>query len=410
VQRCRYKLDPSNRPQLLKAAVRCAATLVAKINLGANESISPWPFRVYAATGEVVQHYSSHVLGNIVFLESLLSIPGAVNASTARAIQSARDFAWKWQARFPLLNSRWCGFCEDIRDPDENDANGNCDYDSIQWGLLARYLMDNADTHPEWENTVPELLQYVESHLIFWDKPGPHSPPVQWGARCVSEQKVDPNRMSCHTSRYASVLSQYAALHAARNASAAAALHKAAERSWAWASYCMQHSGNILVTPHQGESDAWFAVTIDVALNTLHMMLSGTQHAHISTPVRRSHILRTSSVVTSVSYSPIDAIGGEMPALKQLHPVVNYTTFDAASTETLQVSSHCAAHRVKVMCGGVELPERNAAPPSVRMPARPMNPSWALDRSSGILRVTKNTSGPVSVLCTTEDLATSLPN
>ena len=291
MHRRRYKLDPSDRPQLLKAAVRCAATLVAKINLGANESISPWPFRVYAATGEVVQHYSSHVLGNIVFLDSLLSIPGAVNASTARAIQSARDFAWKWQARFPLLNSRWCGFCEDIRDPDENDANGNCDYDSIQWGLLARYLMDNADTHPEWENTVPELLQYVESHLIFWDKPGPHSPPVQWGARCVSEQKVDPNRMSCHTSRYASVLSQYAALHAARNASAAAALHKAAERSWAWASYCMQHSGNILVTPHQGESDAWFAVTIDVVLNTLHMMLSGTQHAHISTPVRRSHIL-----------------------------------------------------------------------------------------------------------------------
>ena len=68
-----YKLNPSARAQLLAAAVRCAETLVAKINFDANESTSPWPFRVHAATGAVVQHYSSHVLGNIVFLDSLLS-------------------------------------------------------------------------------------------------------------------------------------------------------------------------------------------------------------------------------------------------------------------------------------------------------------------------------------------------
>ena len=91
---------------------------------------------------------------------------------------------------------------------------GHCDYDSITFRLTSRYLMGipaaggimppnggaGDDTPVPWQTAVPKMLAWVESALIFWDKPGPHSPPVQYGARCVSEQRDDPNRMSCHTS------------------------------------------------------------------------------------------------------------------------------------------------------------------------------------------------------------------
>jgi hypothetical protein len=82
---------------------------------------------------------------------------------------------------------------------------------------------------------------------------------IEYGARCIEEQRDDTNRMSCHTSSYASVLAQYAEklVWNQFNGTAAAESVEAARRSWAWSSYCMDDLGNIHVSPDGGESDTW---------------------------------------------------------------------------------------------------------------------------------------------------------
>ena len=85
---------------------------------------------------------------------------------------------------------------------------GKCDYDSITFRMTSRYLMGvpvaggsvlpnggaGTGTPVPWQSAVPKMLSWVEDALIFWSKPGAGSPAVQYGARCVSEQRDDANR------------------------------------------------------------------------------------------------------------------------------------------------------------------------------------------------------------------------
>ena len=85
---------------------------------------------------------------------------------------------------------------------------GKCDYDSITFRMTSRYLMGvpvaggsvlpnggaGTGTPVPWQAAVPKMLSWVEDALIFWSKPGAGSPAVQYGARCVSEQRDDANR------------------------------------------------------------------------------------------------------------------------------------------------------------------------------------------------------------------------
>ena len=86
------------------------------------------------------------------------------------------------------------------------------------------------DTPVPWQTAVPKMLAWVESALIFWDKPGPHSPPVQYGARCVSEQRDDPNRMSCHTSSVSAATTKHSFVpcNRAKKLAASVLLHRPA--------------------------------------------------------------------------------------------------------------------------------------------------------------------------------------
>ena len=228
------------RRDFLEAAVHGARVLANKIGPG-SATASPWPFRVFAESGKTRgggELYSAHVIWNVQLLDAVLAIPAALSAADAAAARRARSQAWQWLIDYPLSNDEWCGYCEDLTlvglswlegddssgtyppahkqcTLDSSDASTcHCDYDSITFRLTSRYLMGipaaggimppnggaGDDTPVPWQTAVPKMLAWVESALIFWDKPGPRSPPVQYGARCVSEQRDDPNRMSCHTS------------------------------------------------------------------------------------------------------------------------------------------------------------------------------------------------------------------
>jgi hypothetical protein len=134
------------------------------------------------------------------------------------------------------------------------------------------------DPRLDWQTHVPALIGFVERKLIFWEQPGPmppaNQPAVAFGARCVSEQRADPNRMSVHTTSYASTLKQYADAIEAIDLAAAAAAADLSKRSWAWASYCMTDEGMVDVTPGMGAAGnrTWFSVQVPAVGDTLAIM------------------------------------------------------------------------------------------------------------------------------------------
>eukprot|EP01043_Picozoa_sp_COSAG02_P043317 COSAG02_NODE_3762_length_6271_cov_49.947181_4_plen_320_part_00 len=198
------------RREFMEAAVHGARVLARNIRTSTNATVSPWPFRVYAQSGEVRQPYTSHMIWNIQLLDAVLAIPGVLSAADTNAARRARSQAWEWMRQYPIENNNWCGYCEDVTFGAYAWIDGVCDYDSITFRMTARYLMGvpvaggimppnggaGTDTPIHWETAVPKMLSWVEGALIFWDRPGASSPPVQYGARCVSEQRADPNRMS----------------------------------------------------------------------------------------------------------------------------------------------------------------------------------------------------------------------
>ena len=76
--------------------------------------------------------------------------------------------------------------------------------------------------------------------------------------------------------QYASVLAQFSEMLTKHglNATAAADAKANAQRSWAWASYCMDSSGLVDVTPGVGAAGkrTWFTVTMGVVMDTLVMV------------------------------------------------------------------------------------------------------------------------------------------
>jgi hypothetical protein len=382
------------RREFLEAALHCARVLSRHIKRG-NRTASPWPFRVYARNdanrggGEL---YTAHVVWNIQLLDAVLAIPGALSHTDAVAVRSARSLAWEWMVEFPVSNNNWCGYCEDLTTAGLTwAADGKCDYDSITYGMTSRHLMGvtaaggvvipsggaGTGTPVRWQTGVPKMLRWVEGALIFWSKPGSGSPPVQYGAKCVSEQRADPNRMSCHTSRYASVQAQYAELlrNSALNASAVADAVRDANRSWAWSSYCLDDVGNVHVTPGQGETDTWFTVTIDTVLNTMIFMAAMPE---LGTPADETHIVHSTTVLRNVYY------GNGSSAL-----LVSYEPSDSSSVQKLRVQASALVSGVAVSLDGVQI-ERVR---SVQAEQAFSKAQWSLYEETGVLEIAGVPSG-----------------
>ena len=153
----------------------------------------------------------------------------------------------------------------------------------------------------------------------------------QFGARTVSEQRADQDQMVSHTSRYASVIALLAELTGNHS------LGTIARRSWNWASYMSDEVGRVIVGPH--DTSMWFSDGYgDFIRNTLHCLGANASWA----PREESHILRSSSVVTKVSYEAAR---------------VRYSTYGSnGSTEKL--SLNFVPHTVEV--DGEELPIASA--------------------------------------------------
>jgi hypothetical protein len=289
---------------------------------------SPWPFRVHAQTNVVREEYTASTLGPIKLLDELIRL-GLGNVAIYRQAR-AKAWEWMmngpmttmlWCGYFEdivsygAFNGKWGQGAvlpvaqrgnwhevmvlprsskrttgrngpQTLREPvpafmrqyvKPNATAGystweTCNYNQYSPLETARYLMSAPDIDPQWREHAEHLVEFVRWALI--DNPLPEAPSHpgvnregdQWGARAVSEQAADVDRMVSHTSRYASVLAQLAERTANHS------LGAIARRSWDWSSYMSDARGRVVVGPV--DQSMWFSDGYgDFIRNTMHTMV-----------------------------------------------------------------------------------------------------------------------------------------
>ncbi len=256
---------------------------------------SPWPFRVNARTGEILEEYTSDALWPIVLFEELKGL-GLETQATAYARQQA---LW-WILTYPMNNMQWKGYFEDVeRDP------LNLNREQYTPGEVARYLMRHPEFDPKWQEHVVSLLSWIKS--TFGDQR-----PRWFGATGIREQLFWQQLSSSHTARYASLCAMWYA-HSSDNRYREEAL-----RSFAFASYFARHDGIVIFSIC--DQDVWFT---DGYFDYVPHFIDGMAALPEMAPDDETHLLNSTSVITDIVYS-----AGK----------VSYRTFDQDGTEILKLN------------------------------------------------------------------------
>lgn len=288
----------------LEAALRCADALAKHVAAG-DATHSPWPFRVDAKTGTVVREpYGSNVIFAIALFEELAKL-GKSSPSHA----NARELAWSWLMQHPMRSGHWQGYFEDIPIHEKPGTNPN----QYSAGETARYLLLHPERDPDWRAHVESILQWiVRTFAVDTEADGKPTPGHWHGAEVISEQGEDMAKMGSHTARFASLL---AMLH---EKTGDPALRARAFRSLSWATYCIDERGVVKVGPDDREG-YWFS---DGYGDYLPHFLDAIAAVPAWAPSGQDHLLRSSSVVSDITYAPAR---------------IAYRTFDAHAVDELRL-------------------------------------------------------------------------
>ena len=325
-----YKL--TGEDAYLSHAEHCAGILAVTARPG-DETTSPWPFRVDVRDNSPVEAYSSHVIAAIRLFDALVGI-GVKNPAP---LIEARALAWGWLMSVPMATGCWKGYFEDIRlDPE----NANRDqYSPLE---TARYLLDHPDRDRDWQEHVRGLLEWVRSTL--GSEPFFKAIPIHEQAFCY-------HAMGSHTARFAAVAARFAEQSGDRQYA------EIARRAFNWASYMTTDEGYVHVGTDRPDyfNQCWFT---DGYFDYIPHFLDGMAALPEMAPSATDHLLRSSSVVTSVAYRPRR---------------VEYRTYDADADEVLKLTFQ----PVQVTCGSVALPQT----------VEPGKMGWEWDAGTQCLRV-----------------------
>jgi hypothetical protein len=301
-----------------EAGVACADALVKHARAG-DELRSPWPFRVFAETGVVREEYSSNVVGVLMLFDELERLA----LGDVGAYAQARSLIVDWLKRVPLKNDAWSGYFEDIDIQRTPQSNPN-QYAAMR---VARWLLAHPGDDPSWRDDVAHLLAWVSR--VFGRDTGTEAG-VQWGAEVMSEQAADMAKMGSHTARFGATLALWA--EATRDVAA----RDRALRSLNWATYTCREDGVVSVGEDTNEG-WWFSDGYgDYIRHFMVAMAAVPEWA----PQHENHILRSTSVVTRVTYGQVES--------------VSWATFDADAVDTLRLASRPTG----VVAGRVSLRER----------------------------------------------------
>lgn len=291
----------------LRAATTIADTLARRVTSGDGDN-SPWPFRVNATTGEIHRvsdkgktfraSYTTNWTGTLDLFESLQNL----GYGDHHAYSKASALVTAWLKQYPLKTNKWGPFFEDIPTQNYSDTEINAD-------TMAMYLLN----HPQFDARTTEEAAGI---LAWSDKEFANHEFEKWGVTAINEQTVYRVPGNSHTSRHASVELRYCELtgDTTRKVQAIRRLN--------WATYMVDNDGKNFYP----RDDIWLTDGYgDYVRHYLRAMAAQPELA----PEDQNHMLRTSSVIRSISYSD-DSI--------------KYTKFDAHSNERLKLGAWAPAH------------------------------------------------------------------
>jgi hypothetical protein len=291
----------------LDAGIACADALAAHFRPG-DESHTPWPFRLDARTGKVIngEEYGGMIVAPVRLFAELIRI----KEGNVSRYGPAQKTAWDWIMKYPLQNNRWSGYYEDV-EKDTSNVNQALPM------MTAYYILtrpDPAAVDPHWIGDIGRLLDWVRRRFGR----GPYL-----GAWAIDEQGRPPDYAGCcsraglasDTSRWAAINAMYYEKTGDLQA------REDAMRSLNYATYFADDEGKIACCGLDYADSYWFDDGYaDHVRNYLWAMGAVPDFA----PIGENHLLRSSSVVTHVAHSATS---------------IEYTTFDSDATETLRLKS-----------------------------------------------------------------------
>ena len=299
-----YELTGGRR--YLHAAVAAGNALARHVQSG-DEAHTPWPFRVNARTGAVLDgaQFGGVVVGPISLLDELIEV-GAGNTSSYRR---ARELAWTWLRQHQLNPASaawnaWSGFYEDVP---YNPASRN----QASPTMTALYLLADPSRDPDWQQDTSSLLQYVRASFGR----GPFA-----GAWAIDEQRAPGRPGCCSPVGLGSTTSRWAAanaLLAARTGDDGA--RELAFRSLNYATYFAASNGLISCCGKRRHNTYWFSDGYADYLRSFNWAMAALPEL---APKGQNHLLGSSSVIQAVSYG---------------RRSVAYRTFDRSSAEVLRL-------------------------------------------------------------------------
>ena len=294
-----YELTGNGR--YLRAAVAAADALAQHVRAG-DARHTPWPFRVDARTGRVLDgaQFGGAVVGPLQLLDDLIDL-GAGNTA---AYERAQRLAWSWLLRYQLESDRWSGFYEDVP---YNPASRNQAVPT----LTALYLLRNSDRDALWQHHVASLLNYVRAHFGR----GPFA-----GAWAIDEQRAPGRPGCCSPVGLGSTTSRWAVANAELSARTGdSRARELAVRSLNYATYFAAADGRIACCGRRPQNTYWFS---DGYADYLRSFNWGMAQLPELAPKRQNHLLGSSSVVRSISYA---------------RDRVAYTTFADSASDVLRL-------------------------------------------------------------------------
>jgi hypothetical protein len=298
-----YKITGDN--DYLQAAINIANTLATHTQAG-DYSNSPLPYRVHTTNGTVNASYTTNYAGLLMLWEGLIDL-GEGNVSD---YQTAHGEILTWLQTYPVVNNRWGPFFEDV--PGWSDTQINA-------VTMAMYMLE----HPQiwgssWQADARAALDW--SNQTFGNNDW-----IEYGVQVINEQTAYQAPGNSHTSRQASMELRYAELTGDTT-------HvQNAIRQLSWATYMVDVDGK----NYYPENDIWLT---DGYGDYLRHYLRAMAAAPYLSPDDQDHLLRSSSVVESISYQTEQ---------------ITYQTFDTQSVELLRVNTFIP---LQVTAGGQALP------------------------------------------------------
>ena len=320
-----YELTGAKR--YLRAAVAAADALARHVRPG-DATHTPWPFRVDARTGRVVDdaQFGGAIVGPVRLFDELIRIGAGETVSYRRA----RDLGWSWLLRHQLNPrspawNRWSGFYEDV--PYNADSRNQ-----VPATLTALYLLDRSEpdsVDPDWEEHTIGALNWVRSSFGR----GPFL-----GAWGIDEQRAPGRPGCCSRVGLGSTTSRWAAANAllfARTGDPTA--RERAFRGLNYATYFAGSDGRISCCGRRSTNTYWFSDGYSDYLRSFNWAMAAIPEL---APRGRDHLLGSTSVVRTVDYA---------------RRAISYTTFDQQAGDVLRLSFVPR----EVQAGGRRLAERS---------------------------------------------------